>query len=511
MPTIRPTLAAALVVASSVVVASITAILIDWAGGTPPVTPTAAALVIALVFWWRAPEGLVAFGLFALLADTIEHWAGLDLLLFDEIGLVMLAAVALTRYRIPNGRLRIGIAEAGLAVLAIAAVASSVISGVPLMTWTAGLLLLAKGVVFLYLVSWLRLDLADAERIGVLVLGAACVVALLGFIEWIDPVAFQRALGLPPFAELRGEVTVVKSIFLHPAQLGWLTAFGALILYARFLVIRSWWALPLAIALNLGTVISGRRTPVIGVLIALLVGVAAQIRAWSQSRDGSSRAILRALGPVVLAVVILGVVTLTLIGGFYRTTLASYIPPAQPLLSILSEHPDPDLISTVAPRTALYVGAVAVSRDHLPFGAGIGRYGSHLSRADYSPLYAEYGLDKITLLTPDQPSAVTDTFWPMLLGETGLLGLLAALVFFGSLTRTLWHNATNTTSPAMRVLALAALMVFVEGLIRSLTSSVFTAPPIAYFVLGAAGLSIAVRRTTAEAAEADPNGRSASG
>ncbi len=46
-------------------------------------------------------------------------------------------------------------------------------------------------------------------------------------------------------------------------------------------------------------------------------------------------------------------------------------------------------------------------------------------------------------------------------------------------------------------------MVFVEGLVRSLTSSVYTAPPIAYFVLGAAGLSIAMQRTVAEDAEAD--------
>jgi len=499
VPTIRPTLTAALVVLLSVVGASVAGIVADRAGASPPITPAAAVLVIALCFWWRAPEGLVAFGLFALLAETIEHWTQVDLLLFDEIALLMLAVVALARYQIPNGRLRLGFAEVALLVLGLTAVASSLLNGIPFLTWTAGLVLLFKGIGFLYLVSWLRLGIADAERIGVLLVAATSVIAVLGLIEWIDPVAFQRALGLPPFEEVRGEVNVVKSIFLHPAQFGWLTAFAALILYARFMVSRSWWALPLAIALSLGTVVSGRRTPVIGALIGLMVGIAAEMRGWSRGPERSPRRLLRSWGPVVLGIVILGVVTLPLLGGFYRTTFGSYVPPAGPLLSILSEHPDPQLISTVAPRTALYVGAVAVARDHLPLGAGLGRFGSHLSRADYSPVYVEYGLNRIHLLGPDEPSAVTDTYWPMVLGETGVLGLLAALVFVAALAGTVWRNATTAVSPGMRVVALAALMIFAEGVVRSLTSSVFTAPPIAYFVLGAAGLSIAVRRTTEEA------------
>ena len=504
MPTIRPTLAAALLVASSVVAAAFAGILVDRAGGTPPLTPAAAALAIAVCFWWRAPEGLVAFGLFALLAETIEHWTAVDLLLFDEIALVMFAGVAIVRHGIPNGRLRLGVAEIALVVLALAAVASSLVNGVPFLTWTGGLVLLFKGIAFLYLVSWLRLDTADAERIGVLLLLVTGVVALLGLFEWIDPAAFQRALGLPPFEEVRGEVNVVKSVFLHPAQFGWLTAFGSLILYARFLVRRSWWALPLALALNLGTIVSGRRAPVLGAFLGLLAGIAAQVRG-SQDRDWSPRALLRSWGPVVLGIVVLAIVTLPLVGGFYRTTVGSYIPPAAPMISILSERPDPELISAVPPRTALYVGAVAIARDRLPLGAGVGRFGSHLSRADYSPVYAEYGLERIHLLGPDQPSAVTDTYWPMVLGETGLLGLLAALVFFGAVTRAVWRNAVIAVSPAMRMIALAALMIFVEGLVRSLISSVFTAPPIAYFVLGAAGLSMSVR-STIEQAEGDEPG-----
>jgi hypothetical protein len=130
-------------------------------------------------------------------------------------------------------------------------------------------------------------------------------------------------------------------------------------------------------------------------------------------------------------------------------------------------------------------------------------YGSHLSRAEYSPIYAQYGLDRVPLLGPDQPYAVTDTYWPMVLGETGLIGLLAALTFFATVLVGVWHAASSFVSPAARVVGLAVLMVFVEGLVRSLTASVYTAPPIAYFVLGAAGVSMALQQTIAEGVATD--------
>jgi hypothetical protein len=47
------------------------------------------------------------------------------------------------------------------------------------------------------------------------------------------------------------------------------------------------------------------------------------------------------------------------------------------------------------------------------------------------------------------------------------------------------------------MVVLAALFVFVEGLVRSATSSVFVAPPIAYFTLGAAGVALSVAASDA--------------
>jgi hypothetical protein len=99
------------------------------------------------------------------------------------------------------------------------------------------------------------------------------------------------------------------------------------------------------------------------------------------------------------------------------------------------------------------------------------------------------------------PIAVTDTFWPMILGEAGILGLSGAGLFFAMIGRDLWRAAGRPGDVTVRVLWLGALFIYVEALVRSLTSSVFVAPPIAYWVFGTVALALSVART--EAASAD--------
>jgi hypothetical protein len=167
---------------------------------------------------------------------------------------------------------------------------------------------------------------------------------------------------------------------------------------------------------------------------------------------------------------------------------------------IFGPDPDSDVLYRLQPRVGLYLGSLAIARDHLPFGAGIGRFGSHMSREEYSPVYAEYGMDTMYGIAERAPIAVTDTFWPIILGEAGLIGLIGAVIFFGLLGRDLWRAAGLGGSVAVRVLLLGALLVYVEALVRTLTSPVFVAPPIGYWVFGTAGLALSI----AQAREAEP-------
>jgi hypothetical protein len=148
---------------------------------------------------------------------------------------------------------------------------------------------------------------------------------------------------------------------------------------------------------------------------------------------------------------------------------------------------------------ALYAGSVAIAIDEFPLGGGLGRFGSHLSRQDYSPLYEQYALDQVPMLGPERAQAATDAFWPMVLGETGAIGLAAALVLFLGISLALWRHASTERSVDRRLILLGALFVSIEGLVRSVTSSVFIAPPIGYFVLGTAAIAFATRLTGLEA------------
>lgn len=446
-----------------------------------------AVAAIAVLFVLRPVEGLTAFAVATLLSDSAEHWTGASLRYLDEAGIAALAVTALVVHRRRLVVPALGAAELGLGILLLAGVASSLLGAVPAGVWLPGLALLGKGFAFFYLVASLRLDLDDLRRVVATVFVVSLAIALIGLFQLLARDLADELLRLPATGRPRGGIEVIGSVFTHPALFGWLTAFVSLFLYARFAVLRSWWSLPLALALNGGTVLSGRRTPVVGTVVGLAVGALRQVTA------GGAR--MRAWALVGGALVVLIAASVPLLGDFYRTTLDRYGAQMEVVTEVFADDPDPEVVGGLQPRVALYAGSLAVARDHLPLGAGVGRYASHMSREEYSPVYAEYGLDQTYGLREQNPIAVTDTFWPMILGETGVLGLLGALLFLGAVGVRLWRAAVTDGDPQIHAFALGALLVYVEALVRSLTSAVFVAPPIAYFALGAAGLALAVDRT----------------
>ena len=73
-------------------------------------------------------------------------------------------------------------------------------------------------------------------------------------------------------------------------------------------------------------------------------------------------------------------------------------------------------------RTLFIVNGVPIVLDHPLVGVGPGRYGGAAADVFGSPVYAEYGTDKL-FLDPNQRTV--DNFWLHTLVETGILGLAA--------------------------------------------------------------------------------------
>lgn len=92
-----------------------------------------------------------------------------------------------------------------------------------------------------------------------------------------------------------------------------------------------------------------------------------------------------------------------------------------------------------AARGACYVVGYDIANSKFPLGSGFCTFASSLSGKYYSPLWYDYGLDKMEGLEEIKPSYTGDTFWPNIYSQYGWLGLffyLAMLYFvFKSINR----------------------------------------------------------------------------
>lgn len=68
--------------------------------------------------------------------------------------------------------------------------------------------------------------------------------------------------------------------------------------------------------------------------------------------------------------------------------------------------------------------SLQIAKDYFPIGTGFGTFGSTYAKEVYSPVYVLYGLAKNGELGIESKKYLTDLFWPILFGETGVLGTL---------------------------------------------------------------------------------------
>lgn len=80
-------------------------------------------------------------------------------------------------------------------------------------------------------------------------------------------------------------------------------------------------------------------------------------------------------------------------------------------------------------RFALYATSFLIIEDYLPFGSGLASFGTHASGAYYSGIYKEYGIDSIWGLTKNDPTFISDTYYPSL-AQFGAVGICLFALFW---------------------------------------------------------------------------------
>lgn len=457
-----------------------------------PATIVASAAVVLLCYLRVPKPTLLAFALFVLFYDTLARWLGPSVRNVDEAVIPCLVLLSLWRTRPWQRGLIEPLRDGGMAVVVALAVVASLVNAVPVNVWLIGLLLMLKGILFLYVVIWHDWDDRDVRQAAVTVLGVGTVVLALGFAETMNGPAFRALFNLPGSTNVRGQLPGVESIFAFPVLFAWFTAFVAMFLFSHYVVLRRWWMLGAALLFSAGMFLTGRRRAIVGLAVALVGGLVAQFR-----RGVSRRALVRLWLPVGVVALVLAIVFLPGLKGLYDQTVREWLyAPAPPA----PQEPGPTGIQYVNgnPRLLLYETSVKIAAAEFPLGAGLGRFGSPMSRVEFSPLYQQYGLDRIWGLTPQFPAYVTDTFWPHILGEIGVFGVLAYVIFLGALGRSVWRSTRVVAAPYLHAFCLGAWMVFLHALVESLASSMYESPPRIYLAFGAIGMALALSRAASK-------------
>lgn len=120
------------------------------------------------------------------------------------------------------------------------------------------------------------------------------------------------------------------------------------------------------------------------------------------------------------------------------------------------------------PRTILLVYGVRTMFDCLPIGAGFGTYGTDVACTYYSPLYLKYGFQYAYGLNPDDTQYARDCYWPAIMGEFGILGVLITVAILFYLCLLALRDSRNN-----RIAYMITLFLLLTQILASLPTSVF--------------------------------------
>lgn len=94
-------------------------------------------------------------------------------------------------------------------------------------------------------------------------------------------------------------------------------------------------------------------------------------------------------------------------------------------------------------RNRLLVYGIETMVEYFPTGAGFGTYGSNVAAVNYSPLYLQYGFDKVYGIGLHHTRYLNDNFWPMLFGQYGLFGTITYMGIWVIITKEVLHKCSQ--------------------------------------------------------------------
>lgn len=428
----------------------------------------AALLIVVVAFRLRLRTIALLLVLASLIAPGLGNALRIEALDYvDEITSLFLGIVVPLWLKLTGKRL-VALPGQNFVLLAVVlGLASSVASGVSFPSTVQGAFLLVKMPLLAFGLAQLDWRPQDVRRVAraivqfVIPAVALAVVAnlVLGR-TWVT----LMTSGVGGYIDYRYGLLSAQGFFTHPLILGnvaGVLAMGAFATAAYYPNIR--FGRAATIVASLSGFASFRRTAMIGLASGFFI-------AWPRKARRTLIIGLCLLAPLV------GIGLASDIQGTVDATLDEYVYTAAP-----------------APRTRLLLGAVQVAADHAPLGAGFARYGSYLAGVDYSPEYVKLGFQNVwglSNLTGMSGAFLTDTQWPVLIGETGWIGFVAFVIFLVLVFR-LFVQAGRRSEAHLQWISMFGRGAFVVAVIASFGLPVFTSTPVASLLFALVGICAA--------------------
>lgn len=111
-------------------------------------------------------------------------------------------------------------------------------------------------------------------------------------------------------------------------------------------------------------------------------------------------------------------------------------------------------------RNVLNKTSIEIAKDYFPFGTGFASFASYFSALYYSPVYRVYGISRYYELQPGRIAA-SDVFWPMIIGQFGLIGLVCYLgiIYFIFKKIQSEYNSDDKSIYLAKIICLAYLII----------------------------------------------------
>lgn len=119
-------------------------------------------------------------------------------------------------------------------------------------------------------------------------------------------------------------------------------------------------------------------------------------------------------------------------------------------------------------RNALLVSSFKIMKDYFPIGTGFATFASSASEKFYSDVYYKYNLYTVYGLHGDNTSFISDIFWPSIIGQFGIIGIILYIIMLIFLLHSI-QKIYNDNLEAY----FAAISIYFYMIISTLSTSAF--------------------------------------